>query len=273
MVLSVRLKAIHKGSPEVLRGGVAERPDIELQLHQLTTLGKNSVTMIADMGLKRNIVQLRLEPKHHHQHTNSIRIISVASGRVSVNGELVGSQALLEAGDIMSLHAPERAYDYQVVVDGDDEPEASPAKAGAQLKPNDAAAVTNLQHIAEEFTCAVCLDLQVQATTLVPCGHSFCKACVATAPVCSICSASIATTVSCRVLDNVICSLVSTNQVFSPDDAQVYQERMQGIATNDRSGTRAKNKMHTPKKRKSAAHTSGGSVVTGASVFDAISID
>jgi ribosomal 50S subunit-recycling heat shock protein len=270
MLESVRLQAIHKEEEE-LRSGVSERPDVVLVHNTLVTLGKNSTTMIADSGMKRNTLQIRLEPN------SKIRLVSVACGRVSVNGELVDSQTLCVAGDVISLHAPERAYDYEVVVEGaaetDDDDEASlPPPAALHAQPQQATA--GLAHIAEEFTCAFCLDLQVQATTLVPCGHSFCKACVAQISECCSCRSKFHETVPCRVLDNVIASLVSKAQVFAADDMQVYQQRIQSAAAGARRSPRTKKL--TPKKRKlTIAHVSGGSLAqgNGASAVDAISID
>lgn len=259
MVISVRLEAIRKGSEE-LRGGVTERPDIKLVENQLTTLGKNAVTMVADMGLKRNILQVRLEPG-----CNELRIVSVVSGRVSVNGELVDAHTVLEAGDVLSLHAPQRAYEYKVVFEGGI---AGPAPADASAAPPRVAAPGSccLELIAEEFICAVCLDLQVQATTLVPCGHSFCKACVAAT--CPICSSAIHTTVSCRAIDNAIALLVSRGHAVAPDDAQVYQQRLREATKS----TSRSSKNATPKKRKLNARVSAGRSV-GASFTAAISID
>lgn len=85
---------------------------------------------------------------------------------------------------------------------------------------------TSLKHIEEEFTCPVCLELLIQATTMVPCGHLFCRSCVASLAVCSVCAATVSTRVPCRTMDNVIATLVASRRFFYPDDEQAYRERL-----------------------------------------------
>ena len=52
------------------------------------------------------------------------------------------------------------------------------AEGGSKTVPHAAAADTATSRaIGEELICAVCLDIQIQCTLLVPCGHSFCKQC------------------------------------------------------------------------------------------------
>lgn len=275
MVVSGRLRAIHKAGSEILRCGVSERPDVVLVENSLLTLGKNATTMIADMGLKRNALQIRLEPNHE------IRLVSAASGRVSVNGELVDplARTLLVAGDVISLHAPERAYDYKVEIERSTESAQAPAFALNPPKVEqlaDSGRLFALSTIAEEFACAFCLDIQVQATTLVPCGHSFCKSCVVQISECCSCRSAFRETVPCRALDNVIASLVqhsnNIGNVFSPDDVHVYQQRME---TANRGSSRCKStRTKTPKKRKLVCPVvSTGSVMPGETAAGAISID
>jgi hypothetical protein len=61
------------------------------------------------------------------------------------------------------------------------------------------------------------------ATTLVPCGHVFCKVCVQTN--CPTCSAIVKSTVTCRPLDNMI-SVFARENVLDAADVDVYRERM-----------------------------------------------
>jgi hypothetical protein len=134
----------------------------------------------------------------------------------------------------------------------------SPPKAGgaASNASSPATALTNsLAHPAtEECACPFCLEIQVQSTSLVPCGHAFCKECVAACTecptvctsnerlyllvcgyVCRIslpiypsrplqCRAVVQSQIPCRTVDNIVQAMVKSN-FFSADDVQVYEER------------------------------------------------
>jgi hypothetical protein len=83
--------------------------------------------------------------------------------------------------------------------------------------------------IAEEFMCAFCLDVLVQATTLVPCGHTFCLSCVKH-KTCPTCRADINTTVPCRAMSNAIQAMTCTQSYFTQDDLEVYRQRVAASA-------------------------------------------
>ena len=80
--------------------------------------------------------------------------------------------------------------------------------------------------VREELYCPLCLDLQVRSTVLVPCGHNFCRACIAgnsssnssssnnnnstssSLKECPICRETVASQVPNRAMDNIIHGLV-----------------------------------------------------------------
>ena len=118
-----------------------------------------------------------------------------------------------------------------------------------------AAASADLNAAAEEFVCVVCMELQVQSTTLVPCGHSLCHSCVATtifatitasnggghntpstsssthkvAGSCPTCRAAVRQLVPNRLIDNAVAALVKCPGFFKPDDVAVYQTRTEAL--------------------------------------------
>jgi len=223
---------------EVLRNDTAqnERPNVSVPTDgSIVSLGKNDTTKIADMGLKRKCVSLQLK------NDNELHILKAVPQQVSVNGALVeGDGHLLEHGDVLALHAPEIAYEFRVVVEAgslsksnlQEEGNASPASVSQDEKEKDETPATISSDtqlnssIADEFCCAFCLEILVQATTIVPCGHSFCRGCVDQSSECPTCRGALQTTVPCRTLDNVIASMVSkSSSIFEADDVEKFHER------------------------------------------------
>lgn len=136
---------------------------------------------------------------------------------------------------------------------------------GDTIVPSESDVSSSLKLIAEEFNCAICLELLVHATTMVPCGHSFCRTCVASLTVCSVCSSKVSTRVPCRTLDNAIATLVASHQVFEPDDEHAYQERMEEeqLRASGRSlFGRHHSKSHHAKRRRTASRSRSSSNTT-----------
>jgi hypothetical protein len=75
-------------------------------------------------------------------------------------------------------------YSYRVRLEVDDETistnnplsRALPSPTKVSRTAND----TTPHKATEECACSLCFEILIQSTTLVPCGHSFCKDCVAT---------------------------------------------------------------------------------------------
>jgi hypothetical protein len=105
---------------------------------------------------------------------------------------------------------------------------------------------------AEEMSCAVCLEIQYQSTTLVPCGHSLCRTCVpvtgkppsASAPAsCPVCRAAFQHQVPNRTIDNAISALARCPGFFNPDDLDAYVARS-GKDKDLPSSSLARNRRH-----------------------------
>ena len=117
----------------------------------------------------------------------------------------------LKHGDVLSLMAFNGVFyhSYQVRIQETDRgylslfrtsPTAkgsSPAKdtAAGTASPLSVATNSHAHPATEECTCPFCLEIQVQSTTLVPCGHSFCEECVVNCQECP--TVRIVTTQSC----------------------------------------------------------------------------
>jgi len=275
MVLSVRLQAIRRAN-EVLRSDVSQRPDVVIgasapnlggfgSSSTTVTLGKNATTMIADSNLKRKCVSVTLLP-----NSNELRLEKAVPQQVSVNGQLVeGDGYQLQEGDILSLHGTEIAYEFKVIAEGGSlakkkEPEASATvqKPSSDCNGNTATLASSsasLQqqqynsHISDEFSCAFCLELLVQTTTIVPCGHSFCLGCLEQVNECPTCRGAVQTTVPCRSMDNVIAAMASQpaqSCCFAPDDLQKYHERLPPDQQKKKQTTTSGSPMRRNKKRK-----------------------
>jgi hypothetical protein len=86
----------------------------------------------------------------------------------------------------------------------------------------------------DDLHCPVCLEIQVQAITLVPCGHSLCLSCWNETGRTTCCQCDQAVTapryVTAHAMNNVIAGLVATNPaLFSRDNVEEYHERLQTI--------------------------------------------
>lgn len=116
---------------------------------------------------------------------------------VTINYEAIrdDTAAYVYEGDILSLQSRSYSYDYVAIIhpvsdasavslpgvpfDEEEAAFAAPASTTA-TPPKETTKTPQLwQRLTQdEFTCAICWELQVQSTTMVPCGHSFCHACI-----------------------------------------------------------------------------------------------
>ena len=77
----------------------------------------------------------------------------------------------------------------------------------------------------EDVQCAICLDIIFRAQTLVPCGHSFCEACIKRLPQCPNCRKPSQRRVPANQLDNLISTLISVPGLLNVSDVHHYHER------------------------------------------------
>jgi hypothetical protein len=131
----------------------------------------------------------------------------------------------------------------------------------------------------EEFTCPCCLEIIVHATTLVPCGHTFCRACWVDGPTCHTCRAPCQGTVACRALDNAIESLVRQGAgFFTTGDVEYYRVR-RGLTTPEHAATTSSRRRRRLGAESIADHPPivyplpPGDTSVGTTIQDAICID
>jgi hypothetical protein len=84
-----------------------------------------------------------------------------------------------------------------------------------------------LKDASEEAACAVCMEIMVEATAIVPCGHMFCKICVSSLSECPNCRSVVQRNIPLKGMDNIIHKLVLSGNVFCPHDVQQYWKRLQ----------------------------------------------
>lgn len=88
--------------------------------------------------------------------------------------------------------------------------------------------------IAQEFMCPCCWEIMFQATTLLPCGHTFCNGCIFHASridtpngdKCPTCRETITDTMPNRFVNNCIEILTSSKSCFAEEDIELYQSRV-----------------------------------------------
>jgi hypothetical protein len=234
----MKLLAIRPVVEEILSQGCLQRPDVPLTPG--VVLGRNSISRITDPSISRRVCTLV-----YSSNGWNISLIQ-RNSTVTVNGQSVqpGMHVLLKHCDEIAL-GPGGMYSYRVDLT-DENDVADPLmnlpmtindrKRNASREPvqqqqqqlSNAArrniATTATAQVLEECSCAICLDLQVQSTCIVPCGHSFCQQCVANETTCPTCRGTIESRVPCFALSAVVLALTASG-LLSSDDLQAYQQR------------------------------------------------
>jgi hypothetical protein len=313
-----RLEAVLRPD-EVLRDAVSLRPILIVSpgtnAYTAIHLGRNSTTQIADATISRRLCSIYWTGDRMQTLTASV---CKADTKFYVNGVLAppAASVVFHAGDVIALGMRNgtAVYEYKVVMEDNNSATATAAVPAASLGLTETAAATPVRSpgrkrsapttstttttttippsATDEFYCALCLEIQVQSVTLVPCGHCFCGPCCGDATAtteCPTCRTAVQSTVPCRALANAICSLAQMDTFFDDDDLAHYRERMAaaGVLPNQqqqqqqqagaaslkslrRRNKRPRGRFATPA---AAGTTASTGATTGASVADAICIE
>jgi hypothetical protein len=193
------LEPIHRQN-EVLLNGIVRRPSLQLTAGVPLVLGRNHTTGIALTSISRSAATL-----------------SYKEGEVWISQG--GTTRPLKNGEIISLQKPSEDYAYRLQIG---------ETATATSTTTDT--TCPLKDASEEAMCAVCMEIMVEATTIVPCGHLFCKTCLSSLPECPNCRLVVKQTMPLKGMDNLIHKLVLSGKVFCPPDMQQYWKRIQSEA-------------------------------------------
>ena len=218
-------------------GGEGIRPSLTVE-DEPVFLGGNGITGIIDPGLSRSVMKIYLKGSRMFlfcQHAND-----GLRGRVIHNGMLLlpGTRHRVREKDIIGLTTLEDSdtMQYAYRLERREKQQAvqqeQPATAKATA-PNNTNTNNNKlpPQVAEETMCAICMEIMVQPTTIVPCGHNFCKPCLAQHPSshCATCRGPIQQPIPCRSLENLIHIFTSSQcqqlSIYDPADLSSYYER------------------------------------------------
>lgn len=180
-------------------------------------------------------------------------LVLVCSGKTTVssrkNAEVVlnGQEIPIETEEVALKHGDWIAlaktdfllgpvqlfYSYRVrILEEEEKSSKSPAKRKLAATPparEKQASTTKtllLSSLSEDFLCPVCLDIMVEATTLAPCGHSFCASCIKSmnSSCCPCCQAKIQNKSLSHTINQTIAKLVQM-PVFVETDVEFYHSR------------------------------------------------
>jgi hypothetical protein len=206
---------------------------------EFLALGRNGITKILNAQMSRRLAKVQWTWDGKQQvPTLTIHAVGGSQGTTRVNQTIVASDKplILQDGDLISLESPdESTFDYHVQITLADSPAVDMSThetAAQEVSSSSSSSPAHMEHI-QEFTCAICLEIMVEPVTAVPCGHSFCKECLATSvqqcPTC--CTAFQCQPFLSRSLDHAIALLVDLQpHLFASDDVQQYTSRTKRTA-------------------------------------------
>jgi len=133
---------------------------------------------------------------------------------------------------------------------------AAAAKQQGLKPPGNQSVVLNsstIQKLAESVQCSVCLEIQFNSTTLVPCGHSFCEKCTTRLEDCPNCRQPIVGKVHDRRSENIISMLTETPGILDAEDVKHYQSRTKELARSRARMSKRRKKNQTRTRNQPAA--------------------
>lgn len=226
---------------EVLRAGTPTRPLIEVHQAAEKFLGRNSTTQIHDPRISRKIAAVAWRFPNDSSASSwelTLKLQVGTQGKVNVNDMPATTDTPLFDGDIIAVLASDLTVSYSYRVEIPDHPTSTTtttttSNSGAKKRPAPAATeaaapAAPTVDVSQEFVCAVCLDILVEAMTAVPCGHSFCRSCIAgNVRQCPTCRTRlVCQPFPSRQLDEAIAQLVDGQpEMFQGDDVEQYYTR------------------------------------------------
>lgn len=195
------LEPIHRQN-EVLLHGLVRRPTLQLSHGLPLVLGRNHTTGIALTSISRMAAT-----------------ITYSDGKVLLSqGSTIRH---LAHGDVVCLQKQPSGYAYRVHL------HETPTTTATTSCPTTTTPTTcPLQEASEEVVCAVCMEIIVEATAVVPCGHTYCGACLNSLTECPNCRLAVTQTTPLKGMDSLIHKLVLSQKVFCPHDTQQYWKRI-----------------------------------------------
>ena len=264
MPLAVSLEPL-AASREILEGGLQSRPRLSLVDGHVNSaslvLGRGSISGIADKTIGSQLLMISFDDYSRNEFCVKVTLLRDSDkSRVYINSRhwkgSCGEHRYLRNGDFLSLD--NLRYEYRATISRvaetvdlssstnpspekvrllDKESSSTPTPLCERLTSNSvtqpcetpasgvALAAGVGTRLSDEIQCAICLEIQVHSVTLVPCGHSFCAACVTGLAECPQCRSKTSQFVVSRQLDSLISTLVSVPGLLDAEDVQEYHER------------------------------------------------
>ena len=198
---------------EELNDHVERRHSLEIRRHSPLVLGRNATTGIASLLIPTlaATISWKQDSLWLERHSQDCSVIHSAS--------VVPLSGKLEDGYIVRLYKQD--YAYRVQIQNASKPVDTPKNVDSSAVP--------FQETSEECMCAVCMEIMVQSTAVVPCGHLYCKECLVGITECPNCRLGIQSTLPVKTMDNVIDKLVTSKRVFAATDVEQYQSRVKPL--------------------------------------------
>lgn len=220
-VVVATVEPIH-GSNESLLHGLHQRSSLTLlddPQHSLV-LGRNHTTGIASQHISRKDA-----------------IISYAQNRVWIEKPVGSTKRILPHNSVICLYRNSYAYRVCIMENinnrTDDVASSTPGLTEASQETLQSTIESSSNQgnaaIAEEVMCSVCMEILVDSTAIVPCGHVFCKGCISSMSICPNCRLAFRQTIAIKAMDSLIAKLVSSSyqDIFHETDVLHYQTRVQ----------------------------------------------
>lgn len=180
------------------------RPTVRVYPDKPLVLGRNKVSMIELAYISRE--HLKIEWKD-----DSVLLATPLTEKhfIQINDKLVKGPTEIKNDEILSLCNDQVSYQVRYV---------SLATKSSELSADAKRKFT------DHVTCPVCMELLVDTTVLVPCGHRFCKKCCPRDE-CATCRSTIQSIVADKLYDSFISDLVD-EQCLDTDDSESYKQRI-----------------------------------------------